>query len=1461
MDKQHIKPGNTMPGNEGQGGRGKPVKAPVAPSDSLDGRFRDMVESINDVIYKVRLDGTITYVSQAIERIIGFTPSELYPINLFSLIIEEDRAKALEAFAYMENPRNSHFEFRIHHKDGSVRWVRTSAVPLYEGGVLIGGTGALSSIAEMKEMQERLLESESRFRGIFEASNDGMLIFDQDTRKFLMGNDKICQMLGYSPDEIPNLGIGDIHDEEGIRAIIREFRRKRRGKTSLLESVRIRRKDGSVFYAEVSAAFATIGGKTYNIAGLRDITRRRQAQEMQDRLNREINALSLCNQAMLRATDEQELLNEICRIVCDEVGYKLAWVGYKQDDENRSVKPMAWGGDHTDYVSKLHISWSDESIYGTGPSGMAIRTGKSVCVQEVATDPRVKVWRDLAIAYGYHSSIALPLKDESGAVFGTFQVYGDKPHVFTRDEESLLERLAGDLAYGINTLRARQERLRVQEQLLQSEEMYRNLVESMNDIIYEIDNQGVITYMSPVFEKVAGYAIQEVIGRNFLSLIHADDRPWLMEYLQKSDEIRYDYIEFRGITKDGDIRWFHSKPRSIRKNGEVTGKSGVMVDITQQKRAEEALRESEEALNDAQELAGLGNWETDLKSGETIWSRNFSRLFGIPSNVKPSYELLRKYIHPEDLLKSDKIYATEVKLKAAVEFEHRIVLPEQKIRWLKHIVKPVIRKGKMTGIKGSVIDYTATKEKEFQIRMQNDRLRAMMQATPDLVFINDKNGVCREYFTNGSNKTFLPEDQVVGSDLNMVFGENAGFHLEKITEALTTGNLVTYEYTMPNGNDTDYYESRLRPFGEDVLVFTRDITENRKANRQIRILSQAMEQSPISIVVTDLKGRIEYVNPWFAHLTGYTEEELIGNNPRVLKSGRHNHDFYADLWREIRNGRLWKGQIQNRKKNGEFYWESAIIAPVKNEYGEITNFIGLKEDITDKVKSEQLLKESIFTRDRLFSIIAHDLRGPIGNLIPMIEMVAGDYAKDEAMRAELLSDMRKAAINTFDLLENLLNWARFQSNAIDVKPSNFNLAEVIHDIVELYSSSANLKSIRIDKKLDNTLTVHADIDSLKLVVRNLLYNSIKFTPRNGVITLSAYSQGTDVFVEIADNGVGMTPEVVANLFKTDFSHSTYGTNYEKGSGLGLMLCKEFVEKNGGTIHVESKLGEGSRFVFSLARGHAESSRPEAIREIDSLAPGLLEGRSILLVEDDPFSQLYGKTLLQQWKVKGDVASNGENAVEMVRNNDYDLILMDLEMPGMDGFSAIDMIQNQLGKRMPVIAVSASISNRIIRKAFESGFRDYVIKPGKPDELYSKVVYWLGIEPKDSTPGIPDTPVIEKPEETLQCSDVDKLRKAMGNDATLTKMMLMKFLEVAPGYAGEMQTAWADGDFEKLRQVSHKLKSSVTMLANDEIAGKIKEINEYAGNSELHAHIPRMMEEFNVWFPKLHDEITSELSNM
>lgn len=1126
------------------------------PGSADEMSYRKMVESIQDVIYEIGLDGKINYVSPAVEKLLGYLPDELYGKSFYSFIYEADVSLVKEALSYIEKPRNSHVEFRLCTRSGDLCWVRTTATPLWDRGKITGGTGALSGISEIKMMQQQLQDSESRFRGIFEASNDGILLVDSETRKFHAGNEKICRMLGYSREEILTLGIEDVHFREDLPLLWKELEWQRKDEIGELKSIRMVRKDGSFLFTDINTAVLSLAGKEYIVGSIRDITERKKALE----------------------------------------------------------------------------------------------------------------------------------------------------------------------------------------DLRQSEEMYRNLVESLKDIIYEIDNNGIIRFMSPAFTRLTGYSVEEITGSVFLDLVHPDDRYWLQDYLYGKNETKYSYIEFRGFTKQGEMKWLHTSPKAIRKNGEIVARSGVMIDITQQKLAEETLKKVEQ-----------------------------------------------------------------------------------------------------------------------QVLLQNERMKAIMEATPDLVFVYDMQGYCREYYSNGSKNPALDSGMVVGSHLSDVFGTNAGYHLGKIEEAICSKTMVSYEYGIDINGEQFTYEARLTPIGNEVLVFARDITETRKSIRQIQILSQAIEQSPVSIVITDLEGIIEYVNPWCLQLTGYSPEEMIGKNPRVLKSGNHPDEFYNKLWKEIREGRQWTGEIQNRKKNGDLYWESAIISPVKNPYGEVIKFIGIKQDITEKKKADQLLKDSVRARDKLFSIIAHDLRGPIGNLVPMIDMISGEYGDDKAMRNELLSDLRKAAINTFDLLENLLQWARYQSKTIEVRPVNFDIGAAIADIIELYMTSANLKGLHLVKNIDNKLMVHADMDSVKLVIRNLLSNALKFTPGNGVITLSAYSRGAEIVVEVADNGVGMSPEVVERLFHPEFSHSTYGTNYEKGSGLGLLLCKEFVEKNGGKIHVTSAPGEGSRFVFTLHPASEEVKRKPA----DGVKPvrqkGLLKGKQFLLAEDDPFSQLYAKTLLQQFGAGVDIVPNGHAAMDLLRNKCYDLILLDLEMPVLDGFSTIEAIRGELHSDIPVIALSASISNRIISKAYESGFCDYIVKPGKPEELYTKIVRWLGLDTDDAR----ERTTTEDPAgpEPARYSDTDKLRQAMGNDPELTKMMIRKFLEITPTYHSEILKAYSEGDLDELRKVSHKLKASVNLLANNEISANIKLINDYSGNPENHGKLGPLMDAFREWYPQLYHEIQTELLQM
>lgn len=372
------------------------------------------------------------------------------------------------------------------------------------------------------------------------------------------------------------------------------------------------------------------------------------------------------------------------------------------------------------------------------------------------------------------------------------------------------------------------------------------------------------------------------------------------------------------------------------------------------------------------------------------------------------------------------------------------------------------------------------------------------------------------------------------------------------------------------------------------IVTVLDISSYKNAEEQLRKLSRAVEQSPVSIVITDTNGDIEYANQKAFETTGYTLDELKGQNPRVLKSGEFEASEYKRLWATITAGKTWTGIFHNKKKDGTLYWEKASISPVFNSIGNITHYVAAKEDITEKKKSEddliaseEKLREANATKDKLFSIIAHDLRGPIGNFIPVLELLTEDPSLTEEERKALMNGLVLGSKSAFILLENLLQWASSQSNRIKLVPGNHFVNEILNRNVHLLSPAAFNKSIKISLNAPKELSVHVDKESIDLVVRNLLANAIKFTRQGGEIVISTRETDDFIEVEVADNGVGIPPKAAENLFNPSSFYSTQGTNREKGSGLGLVMCKDFVERNGGKIRVESALDQGSKFIFTL----------------------------------------------------------------------------------------------------------------------------------------------------------------------------------------------------------------------------------------------------------------------------------------
>ncbi len=486
------------------------------------------------------------------------------------------------------------------------------------------------------------------------------------------------------------------------------------------------------------------------------------------------------------------------------------------------------------------------------------------------------------------------------------------------------------------------------------------------------------------------------------------------------------------------------------------------------------------------------------------------------------------------------------------------------------------------------------KKSEEQILIEREQFLSLLNAIPEPIYVSDietdevlfandskeklsgadsQNKKCYKAFHNfDSPCDFCHKNELIKSDTNIIRWEQDYSKPKKYFQVID--KLITWH----NGRQAKFQISF-------------DLTELKKAEQEIRKLSIAVEQSPATIVITDTTGKIEYVNPKFTELTGYTAKEAIGQNPKVLKSGKTDTKLFTELWASITSGKTWNGELINKKKNKEEFIERAIIAPIIDNKGQITNYIAVKEDITTKKaaeialkKSEIQLRESNATKDKFFSIIAHDLKSPFNAILGFSNILLKKHAVyDDQKREKLIKSVNDSANNAFKLLENLLTWARTQSGGIEYKPEKLHLKILLFETMFDLQAQANKKGINIIDKIQDDETIFADKNMLATVLRNLISNAIKFTTKNDQIVISSNKQSDSNFLEISvkDSGVGIPKEKINDLFRIEKNTSTQGTENETGTGLGLILCKEFVEKHGGKIWIVSEDGKGSDFKFTL----------------------------------------------------------------------------------------------------------------------------------------------------------------------------------------------------------------------------------------------------------------------------------------
>jgi PAS domain S-box-containing protein len=379
---------------------------------------------------------------------------------------------------------------------------------------------------------------------------------------------------------------------------------------------------------------------------------------------------------------------------------------------------------------------------------------------------------------------------------------------------------------------------------------------------------------------------------------------------------------------------------------------------------------------------------------------------------------------------------------------------------------------------------------------------------------------------------------------------------------------------------------------QGILINFSDISTQKKAEEKSHKLELAIENNPLSIVITNSQGIVEYVNASFTAISGYTLEDILGKKTSILKSGLTPIEVYHEMWSTILNGKEWKGEMQNKRKNGELFWETISINSIKNKKGIITHFVAVKEDITkhrelalELENRNRALLQADIEKNKFFSIIAHDLRGPFNAFLGLTEFMHDELPDMEIADAQkIAADLNRTAHNIYELLNNLLTWSRIKMGTMAFEPQPVCLLQLINNSIQFVSDAFIQKGISLNVTIDGHLNVIADTNMISSVIHNLISNALKFTNEGGLIKIGA-SEIPNGFlcIEIHDNGIGMEAKILENLFKIDSKINRPGTNNEPSVGLGLLLCQEFIEKHGGKIWATSQVGQGSQFYFTLYR--------------------------------------------------------------------------------------------------------------------------------------------------------------------------------------------------------------------------------------------------------------------------------------
>jgi len=672
---------------------------------------------------------------------------------------------------------------------------------------------------------------------------------------------------------------------------------------------------------------------------------------------------------------------------------------------------------------------------------------------------------------------------------------------------------------------------------------------------------------------------------------------------------------------------------------------------------------------------------------------------------------------------------------------------------------------------------------------------------------------------------------------------------------------IDFKVTLPN-QKVKYLNLRVRSTQTNdsekrkIRGTIQDITARKQMESALKFTEQRyhsiFEESTDAIWITSEDGKFVDFNPATVELFGYTEEELRNINVAELYYNSYDRERARKMLAE--KGILRDYEIMLKKKDGTkidcivnaSYWRSAD--------GKQRGYQGIIRDITEKKRNEELQRNkeiaerSSRLKQRFLANMSHEIRTPITSIVGLTHLILKTNLTPQ--QAEYVEGIKTSSEHLLALVNDILDFSKIEEGKIKFHAIEFNLDEHIVQLIKTMEFSAHNKGLELLYESDRAIPEKIIGDPVRLnqIIFNLLSNAIKFTDKGYVkVKTRLIEDGKNAVVislAVEDTGIGIPENKLGTIFRSFTQLGKDVTKTAEGTGLGLAITRQLVELQGGTISVNSKLGEGSVFeVVMMFKKQLEPPKdkiPVLTEEKKKIDIGY---KKVLIVEDKKLNQLVTGEMLKSWwkNMEIEFADDGKTAIEKLKDKQYDLVLMDVQMPGMDGYEATKIIREELNipySELPILAITAYNTGAETQKCLEAGMNDFVMKPYEPDLLYQKIVNLIhhagAVEEARAADGI-------KPDSEREHYDLSYLNMITGGNTELKEKIIQMLIDETPDELYNLKQTTREKNWKRVRAIAHKMKSGITYLGLTHTLEMAKRIEEHAGTGTHLERIPDLVE--------------------